>query len=303
MLKRRNSQSEDFFQKEASIKQNSILQVPHFVQKNLQTERAFCSLVFVRKCICKVPVCAYSRQGNSIMKTKITSRFILLMVITWGCCVATAIVAFAWYDVRSGSVQAAPNILPSTNLINARSEEGSASQDSSSERGVVAMFVHPRCPCSRASLTEFANLVRKLSSQAGFSQTQFRIIFFKPASQNLAWVKRDNLFERASALASTRKNVSVSIDEDGTEAARFNAETSGFVVAYDAHGRLLFSGGITESRGHEGANAGEATLEATLEAALKQGYQSNAQGTQTAYAPVFGCAIRTNSANTASASK
>jgi hypothetical protein len=241
-----------------------------------------------------VPVYAYSTQENLIITAKISSRFVLLMVIAWSCCVATAVIAFAWYDVRSGSVQAAPTIIPYTTRIITRSEEGT-----SSERAVVAMFVHPRCPCSRASLTEFANLARNLSHQAEFRQIQFRIIFFKPASQSLAWVRRDNLVERASALASAQKNISVSIDENGTEATRFNAETSGFVVAYDAHGRLLFSGGITESRGHEGANAGEATLEN----ALKQVNNTSAIPVQAAYAPVFGCAIHSNPTNAVSATE
>lgn len=50
--------------------------------------------------------------------------------------------------------------------------------------------------------------------------------------------------------------VTVLSDEDGIETHLFNAATSGQTVLYSAAGRLLFSGGITESRGHFGDNAG-----------------------------------------------
>ena len=49
--------------------------------------------------------------------------------------------------------------------------------------------------------------------------------------------------------------VTVHVDHDGGEARRFGAETSGFVVLYDAHGELLFAGGITTGRGQAGDNA------------------------------------------------
>ena len=46
---------------------------------------------------------------------------------------------------------------------------------------------------------------------------------------------------------------------------RFGAETSGYVLLYDTHGKLLFKGGITGSRGHAGDNAGESAIVALLE--------------------------------------
>ena len=53
-------------------------------------------------------------------------------------------------------------------------------------------------------------------------------------------------------------------DDDGAEARRFGAETSGQTLLYDEHGALLFSGGITGARGHAGDNAGRASLVALL---------------------------------------
>ena len=49
-------------------------------------------------------------------------------------------------------------------------------------------------------------------------------------------------------------------DVEGVEARRFGAQTSGTTSLYSPDGRLLFSGGITSSRGHEGDNAGEDAL-------------------------------------------
>lgn len=53
-------------------------------------------------------------------------------------------------------------------------------------------------------------------------------------------------------------------DGDGVEAKRFGAFTSGQALLYDAQGQLRFSGGITDSRGHEGDNAGREAIEAIL---------------------------------------
>ena len=70
-------------------------------------------------------------------------------------------------------------------------------------------------------------------------------------------------------------------DDDGAEARRFGVETSGQTLLYDARGALIFSGGITGSRGHAGENAGAAALAALLTrgAAAQRG------------ADVFGCPL------------
>jgi hypothetical protein len=46
------------------------------------------------------------------------------------------------------------------------------------------------------------------------------------------------------------------IDDDGSEALLFHANTSGETLLYGKDGRLLFHGGLTPSRGHEGDNLG-----------------------------------------------
>jgi len=58
--------------------------------------------------------------------------------------------------------------------------------------------------------------------------------------------------------------VTIVTDADGAEANRFGAETSGHTLLFDFGRRLLFSGGITDSRGHTGDNAGESAIVALI---------------------------------------
>src|SRR5437764_13188302 len=46
-------------------------------------------------------------------------------------------------------------------------------------------------------------------------------------------------------------------DPSGSEARRFGLTTSGEVAVYSAGGDLLYTGGITGARAHEGDNSGE----------------------------------------------
>ena len=49
-------------------------------------------------------------------------------------------------------------------------------------------------------------------------------------------------------------------DQDGQEAGRFGVKGSGHVLLYQPSGQLVFSGGITPSRGHEGDNPGRSAV-------------------------------------------
>jgi hypothetical protein len=73
----------------------------------------------------------------------------------------------------------------------------------------------------------------------------------------------------------------VIFDPDGVEARRFGAETSGHTLLFAGDGRLLFSGGITASRGHAGDNAGESVIVALV----------NNQTPALTRTLVFGCSL------------
>jgi hypothetical protein len=78
------------------------------------------------------------------------------------------------------------------------------------------------------------------------------------------------------------KNASVVHDADNHEVALFGARTSGQVLIFDKDRRLLFSGGITESRAHEGDNT---NLERAV-AAMRS------HASKVALTPVYGCSLR-----------
>ena len=147
------------------------------------------------------------------------------------------------YENSPGPTAAAPLRWPAESRIHL-----------ATDRATLIMLTHPHCPCSRASIGELARLM---------AQTQGRvtayILFLKPAGFSDDWEKTD-LWESAASIP----GVEVVVDDDGVEARRFHAVTSGQTVLYDAEGRLLFSGGITGSRGHSGDNAGRSAIVSLL---------------------------------------
>jgi hypothetical protein len=140
-----------------------------------------------------------------------------------------------------------------------------------SSRDTLVMFVHPQCPCTRASVEE---LNRLLAQNRG--RVAAHVFFFKPEKFPKNWTQTD-LWRSVAAIP----GVAVQEDLDGALAQKFGAETSGFTALYDPQGKLLFSGGITAGRGHIGDNAGESAL-----AALLAG-----RGGAMTQTPVFGCSL------------
>ena len=135
----------------------------------------------------------------------------------------------------------------------------------------IVMFLHPHCPCTRATVGELERLMAHFQGQV-----HAHVWFIRPPGVTEAWVKTD-LWQSAEAIP----GVTVHGDEDGAIARMFHAETSGQTDLYDRHGRLLFQGGITVSRGHAGDNAGRSAIAALL---AHQPFS----GTRT---PVFGCSL------------
>jgi hypothetical protein len=118
----------------------------------------------------------------------------------------------------------------------------------------LVMLAHPRCPCTRASLGELARLMA-----VSQNKVTVYVLFFKPAEFSADWEKTD-LWYSAERIP----GVVVLSDENGAEAKRFQATTSGQVVLYNAEGQLRFNGGITASRGHAGDNTGRDTIVSLL---------------------------------------
>jgi hypothetical protein len=138
-------------------------------------------------------------------------------------------------------------------------------------RATLVMFVHPQCPCTRASIEELNHLLAQVGDHISAE-----VLFLKPKKLPSDWDKTD-LWRSAMAIP----GVKVAEDLDGVQANIFGAETSGSVLLYDTRGRLLFKGGITASRGHIGDNVGEDAV-----ISLCQGHAASLN-----QAPVYGCSL------------
>jgi len=139
------------------------------------------------------------------------------------------------------------------------------------DKPTLLMFAHPHCPCTRASVGELAEIMAH-----AMGKVNAYVFFVKPPGAGPDW---DDTDLRRSAAAIP--GVTVLTDENGNEAARFGAQTSGHTVVFASNGALIFSGGITASRGHAGDNAGENAVLAAL----------TQQPLLRARTPVFGCSL------------
>jgi hypothetical protein len=173
-------------------------------------------------------------------------------VAVWCLLVAFGIREIYGYSTTTGARAEAPSQWPAESTL-ARS----------TSKPTIIMFAHPECPCTRASLTELATIV-----DAASVKPAIEIVFSVPGS---SWT-----------TAARIPGAVLTLDRDGTEAARFGAATSGHVVVYDAGGNLQFAGGITGSRGHAGDNVGRRMVAQAIESARPIAAEHE----------VFGCALR-----------
>ncbi len=158
-----------------------------------------------------------------------------LAVLIWAGTVSGGFLILGGYGNSPGSSSAPVTDWPSDSAL----ERSGAGFE-------LVMFVHPHCPCSRASLRELERLVARCRDRV-----RVRLAFVAPHGTDPGW-RRTSL--RANAAGMT--GIEIIDDHAGLEARRFGARTSGQVYLFDPSGKLRFSGGITASRGHEGDNLG-----------------------------------------------
>jgi hypothetical protein len=167
--------------------------------------------------------------------------------LVWIAAVATGVSILAAYSNTPGGVaHAAPASWPSATRLTRAPDQP-----------VLVMMLHPKCPCSRATVSELARLMALAPAEK-----TTHVLFHAPAGAPPEWHRTD-LWSDATAIPGVR----VRVDKDGVEARRFGIATSGHVLLYDGSGRLRFTGGITGSRGHAGDNPGRSAVVALL---LKQ---------------------------------
>ena len=170
--------------------------------------------------------------------------------LAWLAAVAGGLWAWERYDTTAGADRPAAVTAPAT------------------ARWRLTVFVHPHCPCARATVTELAEVQREAPDLA------IRIVFVRPPGTTAGW-ERGRLWDAAANLT----GVEVTTD-DGSEARRLGAETSGIALLTEPDGRVVFRGGLTRARGREGESAGGRAVVDWV-----QGRRALAT------APVFGCPL------------
>lgn len=134
----------------------------------------------------------------------------------------------------------------------------------------LVMGVHPRCPCTQASVTELERLLTRVGSEV-----ECTVYVYCPADRPT--FSHTPLVSRLQSIA----GVELVADLGGQNALEHGIEASGECVLYDALGKPRFEGGITHSRGHEGDSVGRQAI-----MQIVAGQEPVATST-----PVFGCEI------------
>jgi hypothetical protein len=148
-------------------------------------------------------------------------HMVAVVAAAWIAPVCAGLHALASYENTPGAASESPAQWPS-NIPIAPGQN----------RATLVMLAHPYCPGTRASVGELALLMASFQGRLAA-----HVFFFREPDSRGDWEKSD-LWDNTSAIP----GVTVSWDRAGAIARRFAAVTSGQVVAYNARGRLLFSG-------------------------------------------------------------
>jgi hypothetical protein len=184
-------------------------------------------------------------------------RLTALLLAVWTAGAGAVLLAIDEYKARPGAAGATPR--------------HADAPPAAANRPWLRMFVHPRCPCTRASINELRDLLA-----AAPADVYAEVVLVLPSGAPDDWR------QAPIAVAAARlPHVVVRCDEGGAEADRFGVQTSGHVLLYGADGNLQFTGGITRSRGHQGHSTGSRAVAALL----------RREPAADAEHPVFGCPL------------
>lgn len=182
-------------------------------------------------------------------------RKIIIALVLWAFSVSAGFVWVNQYKAEEGLPSTPPVSLPG---------------NSQGQLPKLMMFVHPKCFCSQASLNELARLL-------GDSPVKPAVNIVFADGFDAEETRNSALWQQARRIT----GATVSIDDDARLASALQVATSGDTLLYSAEGRLLFHGGITPSRGHEGDSLGRLRLLAAINGEKPDEGQSS----------VFGCPL------------
>lgn len=196
----------------------------------------------------------------------------LLAGLVWAAGLAVGYVQLLAHAQTPGAIGATTADVPPPELRDGRTPG----------RHLVVLALHPRCPCSSATVGELADVL-------GWTPEVFDLVL-------LTYVPSDPAagpWPAPTVPAALRRFLPRLVpDADGQLAARLGAETSGHVLVYNHADRPVFSGGVTPGRAHHGRTEGQRLLRDFL--AERMGVPAMA-----VTAPVYGCPIRQASEETA----
>lgn len=133
----------------------------------------------------------------------------------------------------------------------------------------LLLFLHPRCSCSKATVSELSRILPELKD------TAVTVVFNNPTADP-RWTEGE-LWTQVQALPKVR----LVNDLGGVETKLYQVQTSGHAVLTDANGAIVFSGGITPSRGHQGESEGKTFLQSWEKLQTKESL----------FSKVFGCGL------------
>lgn len=217
--------------------------------------------------LCKLST-PYS-DDNAPMRIKFAkNQWTILFIALWLGAIGAGLGILADYSATPGLVGQVPTSWPDNAPIN---------RDHLNHTIIVS--VHPRCPCTRATLDELEGVL----TQSQSTPLVIALIFEPSADNPLISEREAEEFARTSITKRLQRipGVQCIADPDSQIAQSFGALTSGHTLIYTPQGKLAFSGGLTPTRAHTGPNTGSLALKEIL-----QGQTPTRE-----FAPVFGCPL------------
>ena len=190
----------------------------------------------------------------------VKKRTAFAIVVAWGLTVASGFTALARYAGEAGELAEGTPFWPSESSI------------TRTGKPTLVVVAHSECPCTRATIRDLEKLSARIDADV------WVVFANKPRGSEL---------EKDAARFAH-------VLSDPIEANRFGAKTSGQAFLYSAGGKLIFSGGLTPSRGHEEDTNGQARIR-SLVRGRAEGSSDAGHGEDRA--PVFGCPIGARSAS------
>jgi hypothetical protein len=200
-----------------------------------------------------------TEEHGSVGRLSATSGSLLFLI--WFTVIGSGYLLLAAYDARPGHPGSPSGRWPEGTPVRL-----------DPTKPTLLIFLHPRCPCSGASSAELASIAACYGDRFAA-----HAILYRPEGPAEEW---DRVEGSARDEFST-PGLQRWSDLGGRMARRFGVETSGHILLFDPAGTLLFSGGITPSRGHRGGNLGLDALVARIER----------EETGPGLSPIFGCPI------------